>query len=704
MRWSAASYRASAWLSRSGAGYEVTLAVPGVIVVAVFAALALADGGTREISFYPATLGLVLLLAAIVLGRGAGLRSLPRATVAALALLGAFVAWSAASVLWADSRGAAWEGTGRTLLCFAAFAVFALWPWRARAAAAVLGLYGIAIAVIGIVVVAQTVDAAIPASSFVRGRLADPTGYPNGTAALFLGALWPLIWLTARRDVPWPLRGITLAGAGALVQLALLAQSRGSLAACAVALALYLALVEGRVRTLLAVVPIAAVTWWSAGPLLDVFAVAQIDNDLVGAALEEALSAILASTAVLFAIGTLVAVIDTHARLSLPRLPLARVASWRAPRVSRRGIAVVGIALALSSGAAAFAVAGNPFGFVQRGLDEFTAGATAGGGTTHFGDGLRTARSQFWSVAIDELGRRPLTGMGSGNFAIAYARLRDSPGDEPRDAHSFPVEVASQTGLVGSLLLIGFLVAAVAGGARGRRGANSLHRGVAGVALVSFGYWVAHAAGDWLWAMPAVAAPAFAWLGMAAGLAQGVADPTTLPDRRSSGRRFRIAVAAVTAVALVATAAVTIRPWLAAEHVDFAARTWTTDLERAYEALERAGELNPFSDEASVLAGTIASRRGERSRARAAFARAVERTPEHWYAQQMLGIEQALIGRRAAALARLERARRLNPLEPTTIEAIAQVRRGERPSPAAVRAALLARVCGRLPTADGCGV
>ena len=38
--------------------------------------------------------------------------------------------------------------------------------------------------------------------------------------------------------------------------------------------------------------------------------------------------------------------------------------------------------------------------------------------------------------------------------------------------------------------------------------------------MVTFAYWAVHGSVDWFWELPALAAPAFAWLGLAGGLAR----------------------------------------------------------------------------------------------------------------------------------------------------------------------------------------
>ena len=61
------------------------------------------------------------------------------------------------------------------------------------------------------------------------GRLLYPTGYANANAALWLMAAWPALLLARSRRLAWPLRGVLAGSAVLLADVALLAQSRGSL-------------------------------------------------------------------------------------------------------------------------------------------------------------------------------------------------------------------------------------------------------------------------------------------------------------------------------------------------------------------------------------------------------------------------------------------------------------------------------------------
>ena len=91
----------------------------------------------------------------------------------------------------------------------------------------------------GAVTVIDLTSAADPSLMFNRSRLIEPTGYTNATAALFAAAVWPALFLASRRETPWPVRGVFMASAGLLTQLALIPQSRGTFIVFPIVLVLF---------------------------------------------------------------------------------------------------------------------------------------------------------------------------------------------------------------------------------------------------------------------------------------------------------------------------------------------------------------------------------------------------------------------------------------------------------------------------------
>jgi tetratricopeptide (TPR) repeat protein len=180
-------------------------------------------------------------------------------------------------------------------------------------------------------------------------------------------------------------------------------------------------------------------------------------------------------------------------------------------------------------------------------------------------------------------------------------------------------------------------------------------------------------------------APARERAGARPGVREGGAStpgaaPARAPlDGRAGRRRPLPALVAGAALALAAAASLAL-PWLSQLEVESAARIWTSSPQTAYARLRDAASLNPLSDEADVLAGTIALRYGELDRANHEFALALARTPGDAYATLERGAIASARGERSLARALLERAVRLDPREPLTRQALEVVRAGGRVS------------------------
>ena len=618
-------------LSRDGR--RVPPVVVGLLAVAVFAWWAVNEGGAAPGTWYPGAL--VFLAALVVVARRDALGRLPAPARWALPMMAAFTAWSFLSLAWADARGDAWDGANRTLLYLTVFVLFAALPWKPVEAAIFLAGFALATAVAGASELIQAIGGSDPAA--FGGRLAGPVGYENASAALFLAAFWPAALLASRRATPWPARGILLAAAGVLLDLCIMAQSRGSLIAGTAALVLALALTRERARLLLTLTALAIITSGALPALLAVFEadVAQGSDALVPAGVAIALSAV-----VLLAAGFASGYLDR--RFTGPRRRTGLPVRWVVAAAAGT-LAIAGLAVAVAS----------PDADRRLTLD------------SRFTSGLDSGRYDFWRVAARQFARQPLQGAGADNFAHDYARERRRA-EEPLYPHSIVLRTFGQTGIVGGALLSGFLAMACLAVKRPGSG----HEPVAIAALVSAVAWLAHASVDWLWELPGLAAPAMACLGLIAGLsmtAESSSEPAPPPRRLARVVAIAVAVTATLSFAL---------PALAAREIERAVRRWDADPAAALRGLDRARRLNPLSDRADLISGALALEAGDRRQARTSFRRAFGRDPQNWYPEVQLGLLDLGEGRRDAALARLSNARRMNPLEPAISSALRAAQRG----------------------------
>jgi O-antigen ligase len=568
-------------------------------VVALFLLWAGDEGGYSPSAWYPGGLVIIAGLAAVVLS---GSRP-TRAAAVALVLFSLFAGWCLLSIAWAGVRGDAWDGANRTLLYFAVYAVFALPRWRAAEAAVVVGALTVGTAAMGLGSVLAGGE-----SVYIDGRLAEPIGYANAVAALHLIAFWPALALASSSQAHWAARALLLGAAGVSLELAVLAQSRATLLAGTAALVVYLIASRERGRAIAFLLAVAGVLLAALPRLLDVFAASSSE---AGRAADAAADALVVSALALILLGAVAAWLESR-RLRPVRRPRARVI-----------VLVTIVVLAIVA----------------------VAGVGSSLGSTRLASGLETGRYDLWRVALDEVRSRPLLGAGVDNFAVDFIRLR-SYGEEPLYPHSLVLRPFSQAGLVGGVLFLVVVGATLGAAARARRQGPVAAAVVAGT-LAAAAYWLVHGSLDWLWEIPAVTAPVFALLGLAAGLASRPLRPPLC----------RPAVI----VAVVAAAVSFALPGLAALEVERAVEAFPRDADESFERLDRARAINPLSERPDVVSASLALRAGHPARARSALLRALDRNPNDWRVHVQLAALDGARGDRGSAAARIARARELNP-------------------------------------------
>jgi len=656
--------------------------VPALVAVALLVVWATSQAGYPLTHWAPGGL-IVLALLGITLGVvGLDVRAVPLPVKIAVGALAGYTALSFASILWAAVPGVAWEGANRTLLYLLVFALFALWPQRGRSAALLLGTW--TLAMIGLAAyVALHVDAAAGRSLQLllpEGRLVYPAGYVNANAAMWLMAFWPALLLARSERLPSGLRGVLAGGAVLLAEVALLSQSRGSLFSTPVMLVLVFALLPERVRTFSLLVPVTAGIGVAAPAVLRVGD--HLKNGLVQPAAIH--SATLTAFAAALVVGLVVAIgAAVEQRRSYSPSTAKRV---------HRSVAALAALVLVAILVGGLAAAGNPVKRIEHGWHTFKVGYSADStGGSRLVSGLGSARYDFYRVALDEFAAHPLAGIGADNFQQQYLAHRHSE-ETPHYPHSVELRTLAETGLIGALLALVGLGAALVAAARGLRGPDPLGRVVVAAALGGFAYWAVHGSVDWFWEFAGLGAPAFALLGLACALAPrtpAAADPraggvdraeasSASGRRRSAGlRRLTIGVGACAAVlaALSLTA-----PWLSQLEIESAARVWPHSPQTAYARLNDAASLNPLSDEPYLVAGSIALRFGDLERADHEFALALGRQPGDAYATLERGAIASSENEPRRALALLERAARLNPRDPLTRQALRLAREGKRVS------------------------
>lgn len=666
--------------------------LPGLIVLVAGLALAPFDGGFSLTVWYPAALFLLALLVSVVVAAPPTWAERSRLVELALGAYALFCAWTFLSMTWAGMPDLAWDGANRVLLYGVVLVLACLRPWSTRAATAALALVGFGTAVIAVGLLVTAVTGPDPAKLFLEGRLAAPTGYLNASANLWLIGFFPAVHVATARTAPWPVRGLGLAAATLLLQVALLSQSRGAAIAFVATVVIFVVLTPRRWPVLAAVLVVVGLTVLASDALLDV---REASADELSDALERAVGAIALSSVAGLVFGAVAAVAGLRSRPWLS----AR------PGVGRAGdLALVVLAVCLS--AAVLVAIGNPAAWADARWSDFkSAGYTAvDEGRTRFGGSLGSGRYDFYRVAIAEFQDHPVRGIGASNFGAEYLQQRRTA-EAPANPHSLFFRILSQLGVVGVALFAAFLALMLTAALRARRGGSSDHAAVVVAALMGALIWLAQSAGDWLWEFPALAMLAFGMLGVAARArpAPPVAlDHAHRPPAEPTGRRVggSIAVRLVLAISILAAAISLAVPGVAARYASAGYDAAPRDPELALERLERASTLNRLSTEPLVAQGVLAQRLGELDVAADAFRRALERSPGNWFAHFELGLVSALRGDLRAAEPSLREAVRLNPRQPVAREALATIRRGEAVDPQVLEERLNAQLEARFDASD----
>jgi hypothetical protein len=605
-------------------------ALPTTIALAGAIAIAWQDRGSIAASdFLPWALLTALVLAAVLLAGEA--RRLPRDAAAAVVFFVVLAIWAGVSGTWAPVPSLARDEA--LLEAFGVLAlVTALVTLRgARDKLLALGVFAGGLALVAVATAAQLHGSIALDDVFRYRRLSFPITYANAAAGFFLVGFWPAVVLAGRRAAaPWR-RALAGGASTALLACSLLAQSKGALIGLGLSVLAVAIVSPARLRLLLGGLIAAAPVAAAFGPLVRPYRAssAAIETvDVHGAATATIVAAIAGAV---LAGGWALA--DRRVRIGAVRRRLV-------------GRVVLGLAvLAAITGAGTFvAVTHHPERWFAHQWRTFKHPDT--GGSTHLVE-LGSNRYDFWRVSLDEFRDHPVAGGGARSFGPAYL-VHGRSGETPARAHSLPLELLAEDGLVGFLLAVGgFGVLLVGLGRRARARSAAANAGFAGCILV-----LGQACVDWTFTFPAITVPFFLLAGI------GLADEArTRVARRTS--RAGAAVCVVGAVVVLAP------PWLSAKLVRDGLNG------RDGSDLRWAHRLDPVSVDPLVAEAQIApSAQAALPPLRAALGRA----PRSVQVRYVLGSVLWNAGRRQEALSQFEAAHALAPRDPTVAAALAVVR------------------------------
>jgi O-antigen ligase len=593
---------------------------------------AIRDGGYAPEEWLPGGLLALGLLCASLASTDVRVRLRARRTP--LALLGLYVVWSYASTAWAQVPGDAVDGANRTLVYWLVFALFSGLALGRRASILLMCWAG-AVAVVGLVELAEAATATRAQGHFVLGRLAAPISYPDADAALYLSACLVMLVLASRPGALVVSRIATGSAAVVLAALAVLCQSRGSLAVLPLALLLYLIAARSKLRALVHILLLAACVAPAVPTLLRVEPAVVAGNGWPHATGHAAGWVAICGVLGAAAFG-LLAALEPRLRIG----PRTRTLIGRAVLAA----AAAGVLVAAGVGVA-FA---HPVARAETAWHDFTTNKESSLQGPHLTAGLGTSRYDVWRIALGQFRDHPLTGVGADNYLVGYLQQRRTH-EVARYPESIELRALSETGIVGALLFFGFLAVALLQLWRQARRHRAPTAALA--CLAGCGYLLLHSSVDWFWEFPALTGVALALL------AVGGAEP--LPQRAGRGAsRATFAAAGVAAVVVAGALAV---PWAAVSVTDMA---FANGLSRhSYALLNTAARLNPYSEQPRLTEAGLAAAAGPagRARERRALHEALRRNPFDWFAYFELGILSGSENRPRVARAELAHAHRLSP-------------------------------------------
>jgi hypothetical protein len=620
--------------------------------LALIGGLALAGGGFELSARHIAGLAVWLVVVGL-LALGAGVRaSLGKPFYWASGLILGLALLSAISSLWSGSIELSVTEADRVLVFLgvflAAFLIAQTDLRRQRFAEGIaIALALIAFAALATRLLPDVLDAGPGLGS--GPRLRYPLGYWNADGLAFGIGIAMLLWMS-RRSLTASLRWLAVASLPVLLLALYLTYSRGGLLALLVAGGCLLALSHDRLW-LLATLAIGVLGTLPA--VLYVQAHRSVaDNLLTQSTVDQGTIALLWLAAGV-ALSLLLFAGLTRLRKRESRLAGRAAAISRDPVVLKRialVLALLGIGVAVAIGGRAWdQFSSSDLQFPNEPAKHYTQLSGAG-------------RHDFYRVAIDAFGEKPVLGHGAGTYQFSWDQLRSIP-IPVHDAHSVFLEAFAELGIVGGLLVLALFGVLLWTGFAAWRNARGSEQELCAVLLAAAVAFTVGAAIDWFWEIAALGAVFFLASGVlvAVRCAQ-LARSRRGTDRRGENRRFGLAVAGL-AVAWV-TALGLIGPLLVDHEIKASQSAAASgDIPSAVSHADTARSIEPWAASPYVQLGLLAQLQGDDVTAAGRLSQAIHREDRNWLLYYLRSKIEHEAGDTASARADLRRAQQLNPLE-----------------------------------------
>jgi O-antigen ligase len=479
-------------------------------------------------------------------------------------------------------------------------------------------------------------------------RLSYPLGYWNANGAVFGIGVALLLW-TSRRALSATLRWLSVAAIPACLLALYFTYSRGGLLSLVVACGCLIALSRDRVW-LLATLAIGAI-----GALPAVLAVQarhSLAENLGGqAAIDQGV--------------TVLPVLLAGVALSLLLFAGLRWEERREGALSGRVVAIsrnprvlkgIGLAAVLLIAATVAAVGGRAWHQFSSPDIQFPDNPQE-----HFADLSGAGRHEFYKVAIEAFGEKPVLGHGAGTYQFSWDQLRTI--ELPvHDAHSLYLQAFAELGALGGVLMLALVGTLLWCAFSAWRAAADPQRDRYAALLAAMLAFAVGAAFDWFWEIAALGGIFFLAGGVvvAARCSQIATDPRRERGSKDDGRRFGLTVAAVVLAWVSAIALV--GPLLVEREIDSSqAAAAREDFGAAVDHARTARSIEPWAASPYVQLGLLAERQGDYPAGVEHFSHAIEREERNWQWYYLRSRVEHEAGEAGAAATDLEKARELNP-------------------------------------------
>ncbi len=608
----------------------------------------------------PIGLGLVAASAVAVVARPTRPSGPAALTLGGLLGLGI---WSLTSTAWAESVESA-VVSGNRWLAYGALLLLMLVLLRSeRRSAVLLGTAGLGVAAVAISVLARLLGSD-PGSLFLGARLNSPLGYINGEGCLFVIGFWLCFAAaeTRRALIAGPAAGM----ATLMACLAILSQSRGTALAMFAALIVVVAVVPGRTPRIYGLLVVASAVAFAAPDLLHLY-----DNASAGLVSVKA-GHIAGRAALLAAVGAGLA----WGLLTLGWETIVSRRPW-ASRARATGswllVIPIVVALVVAVGSAQpieHSVRNQWHAFTDLAAPSY-GGAAAAANQSRLLSGAGN-RYDYWRIAWRVWREHPVLGVGAGNYARSYYQQRATT-EDIQQPHSIELQALSELGLVGALLLVGFISGVGWGAMRMRPAARSSPstRALMVGGVGAFVAWLLQTSVDWMQLLPGLTAIAIA-------AAAVMVRPRRLPrpaGAASRDSRFGKALAGRPAlgasaivVTLIVAGASLSRQGLADLYRERAQSELSARPASALNDANRSLEIDSDAVETYYVKAAALARFGQAAGAVAVLRQALAHEPDNFVTWALLGDIAVRERRLRVASRNYTRAHQLNPRDTTLAE------------------------------------